>query len=327
MRIEMKRREFIAATAALLVMPRPLRAEGPPRRIGYLDGAPINLPLFKVWQDSLRDHGWIEGKNLIVDYRSAEGHAERIPALAAELVALKPDLLVGPGPQVAVDLKSATATIPIVFVVVFDPVGLGLVKSLSRPGGNVTGLATYVPGEWVAKRIEILRELVPSAAKIAILVNPGNPIHRLLLADEIPSTARNLGVALPIVEATTAEELDTAFASAAAQHADAIIVFGDYLTNQEAPRVTALAAHHRLPAIYLLRQFANGGLIVYGPDIADLLRRAGGYVDKILKGTKPADLPVEQPTKFELVINLKTAKGLGLTVPPSLLVRADEVIE
>jgi putative ABC transport system substrate-binding protein len=275
----------------------------------------------------LRDHGWIEGKNLIVDYRSAEGRAERLSALAAELVTLKPDLLVSPSPQVALALKSATATIPIVFVAVYDPVAIGLVQSLSRPGGNITGLATYAPGDWIAKRIEILRELVPGASKIAILVNPGNPIHRWILAEELPQTARSFGVALPVVEATTADELDTAFASAVAQHADAMIVFGDNLTNQEAPRVTALAANHHLPAIYLFRQFANGGLISYGPDIADLFRRAGGYVDKILKGTKPADLPVEQPTKFELVINMKTAKELGLTVPPSLLVRADEVIE
>jgi len=323
----MKRRDFIAATAALLVSPRPLRAEGPPRRVGYLDPVSKNLPLFKVWQDSLRDHGWIEGKNLIVDYRSAEGRAERLSALAAELVTLKPDLLVAPSPQVALALKSATATIPIVFVAVFDPVAIGLVQSLSRPGGNMTGLATYAPGDWIAKRIEILRELVPGASKIALLVNPDNPVHRLTLAEELPRTARSFGVALPIVEATTADELDTAFTSAVAQHADAMIVFGDNLTNQEAPRVTALAANHHLPAIYLFRQFANGGLISYGPDIADLFRRAGGYVDKILKGTKPADLPVEQPTKFEIVINMKTAKGLGLTVPPSLLVRADEVIE
>jgi putative ABC transport system substrate-binding protein len=323
----MKRRDFIAATAAVLVSPPPLRAEGPPRRVGYLDPVFKNLPLFKVWQDSLRDHGWIEGKNLIVDYRSAEGRAERVSALAAELVTLKPDLLVGPSPQVALALKSATATIPIVFVAVYDPVAIGLVQSLSRPGGNVTGLATYAPGDWIAKRIEIFRELVPRASKIALLVNPYNPVHKLTLAEEVPRTTKKFGVALPIVEATTAEELDIAFASAAAQHADAIIVFGDNLTNQEAPRVTALAANHHLPAIYLFRQFANGGLISYGPDIADLFRRAGGYVDKILKGTKPADLPVEQPTKFELVINMKTAKGLGLTVPPSLLVRADEVIE
>jgi len=288
----MKRRDFIATTAALLVSPRPLRAEGPPRRVGYLDPVSKNLPLFKVWQDSLRDHGWIEGKNLIVDYRSAEGRAERLSALAAELVTLKPDLLVAPSPQVALALKSATATIPIVFVAVFDPVAIGLVQSLSRPGGNMTGLATYAPGDWIAKRIEILRELVPGASKIAILVNPGNPIHRWIVAEELPQTARSFGVALPVVEATTADELDTAFASAVAQHADAMIVFGDNLTNQEAPRVTALAANHHLPAIYLFRQFANGGLISYGPDIADLFRRAGGYVDKILKGTKPADLPV-----------------------------------
>jgi len=209
----------------------------------------------------------------------------------------------------------------------FDPVGLGLVQSLSRPGGNITGLATYVPGGFIAKRIEILREIVPSASKIAILVNPGNPMQRLLLAEEVPSTAQRLGVTLLIVEATTAEELDIAFASAAAQHADAIVVFADALTSLHAPRVIALAAEHHLPAIYLFRQFAEGGLIVYGPDLANLWRRAGGYVDKILKGTKPSDLPVEQPTKFELVINMKTAKALGLTVPLTLQVAADEVIE
>jgi putative ABC transport system substrate-binding protein len=210
---------------------------------------------------------------------------------------------------------------------VADPVGLGLVQSLARPGSNITGFATFVPGDWTSKVLEILRELVPGASKIALLVNPGNPIHRLILAEEIPRTARRLGVALPVVEATTAEELDIAFASAAAQRADAIMVFADPLTNFLAPRVVALAAEHHLPATYLFQQFANGGLIVYGPDLADLFRRAGGYVDKILKGTKPSDLPVEQPTKFELVINMKTAKALGLTVPLSLLVRADEVIE
>jgi putative tryptophan/tyrosine transport system substrate-binding protein len=323
----MNRRNFIAGTAALLVSPRRSWAQGTPRRVGYLYQAPKNAPLWKVWLDSLRDHGWIEGKNLIIDYRSAEGNAERLPPLAADLVALKPDVLVGVGPQVAIALKSATATIPVVFVAVFDPVAIGLVQSLSRPGGNVTGLATYAPGDWVAKRIEILQELVPSASKIALLVNRGNPMHRLVLANEVPRTARSMGVALPIVEATTADELDAAFALAAAQHADAMIVFGDTLTTQEAPRVTALAANHRLPAIYLFSGLSPDGLIVYGPDFADLLRRSGGYVDKILKGTKPADLPVEQPTKFELVINMKTAKALGLSVPPSLLVRADKVIE
>ena len=266
----MKRREFIAATAALLVSPRRLWAQGTPRRIGFLTPF-LDQPGRDAWHNGLREKGWIEGKNLLVEYRYYAEIPDRIPALAGELVALKPDVLIALGPREALALKSATATIPIVFVVVFDPVGLGLVQSLSRPGGNVTGLATYVPGDWVAKRIEILRELVPGASKIALLVNPGNPIHRLILAEEIPSTARNLGVALPIVEATTPEELDTAFASAAAQLADAIIIFADPLTTLEAPRVVALAAKHRLPAMYLFRQFANGGLVVYGPDIFDLI--------------------------------------------------------
>jgi putative ABC transport system substrate-binding protein len=323
----MKRRDFIAATAALLVSPRVLRAQGTPRRIGcfgiFLENAPNIL---EAWRSGLRERGWIEGKNLLVEYRYTQP-TDRYPALVTELTALRPDLVVGAGPQAAVALKSATATIPIVFVGVADPVGLGLVQSLARPGGNITGLATFVPGDFTSKGVEILRELVPGASKIALLVNPGNPIHRLIVAEEIPRTARNLGVALPVVEATTAEELDMAFASAAAQHADAIMVFADPLTNFQAPRVVALAAEYHLPASYLFRQFANGGLVVYGPHLADLFHRAGGYVDKILKGTKPSDLPVEQPTKFELVINMKTAKALGLTVPPSLLVRADEVIE
>jgi putative ABC transport system substrate-binding protein len=268
--------------------------------------------------------GWIEGKNLLVEYRYAP---DRLPALAAELAALTPELIVAPGSQAAVALKSATTTIPIVFLAVADPVGLGLVRSLARPGGNMTGLAAFVPGDWVSKNVEILRELVPGASKIALLVNPRNPMHRLMLAEEIPRIARNAGVALPVVEATTAEEIDIAFASAAAQHAEAMMVFGDQLFNLQAPRVVALAAEHHLPASHLFRQFANGGLVVYGPDLADIFCRASDYVDRILKGTKHSDLPVQQPTKFELVINLKTAKALGLTVPPSLLIRADEVIE
>ena len=320
----MKRREFIAAAAALLVSPPPSRAQGTPRRIGvfgFLD------PLAReAWRSGLRERGWIEGKNLLVEYRYAET-PDRVPTLVAELMALTPDLIVAAGPQAAMPLKSATTTIPIVFVAVFDPVGLGLVQSLSRPSGNITGLATFVPGDWLEKQLEILRQLVPNAAKIALLTNPNNPMHRLVLADEVPRVAQHLAVVLPTVEATTVEELDAAFASAAAQRADAMVVFGDYLTIRQAPRVIALAAEHHLPAIYLFRQFADGGLVVYGPDIVNLFRRAGGYVDKILKGTKPADLPVEQPTKFELVINMKTAKTLGLAVPVSLLIRADEVIE
>ena len=211
----MKRREFIAGTAALLVCPRRSRAQGTPRRIGFL------TPYFKqpgrdAWRSGLRERGWIEGKNLLVEYRYYAETPDRVPALAAELIALNPDLVIAVGPQAAVALKSATATIPIVFVVVADPVALGLVQSLSRPGGNITGFATLVPGDFVAKRIEILRELVPGASKIALLVNPNNPLHRLTLAEEAPRAARNLGVALLIVEATTPEEIDAAFASAAA---------------------------------------------------------------------------------------------------------------
>jgi putative tryptophan/tyrosine transport system substrate-binding protein len=323
----MKRREFIAASAALLVSPRRSLAQGTRRRVGFLAMDVVEPTVHKAWLEGLRNHGWIEGRNLIIDYRYAPSQ-DRLPAFAAELVALSPDLLIAPNPPAAVALKSATANIPIVFVTVADPVRLGLVQSLSRPGGNITGLATFVPGQFAGKMIDTLREMVPTASKIAILVNPGNPIHRLIVAEELPQTARKLGVAFPIVEASTVAELDIAFASAAAQHADAIIPFGDALTVNNAARITALAAEHRLPALYLFRLFAiNGGLISYGPDVPDLFIRAGDYVDKILKGTKPSDLPVEQPTKFELVINLKTAKALGLTVPPSLLARADEVIE
>jgi putative ABC transport system substrate-binding protein len=279
----MKRREFIAATAALLVSPRRSWAQGTPRRIGFLGkwaDEPARDPAHAAWLSGLREKGWIEGKNLLVEYRYAP---DRLPALAAELVALAPELIIATGPQPALALKSATDTIPIVFVAVADPAVIGLVETLSRPGGNMTGLTSVVPGDFLAKQVEILRELIPSASKIALLVNPGNPMHRLALDNEIPRAARSLGVALAAVEATKAEELDVAFAAAAAQRADAIIVFGDYLTIFQGPRVVALAAEHHLPAIYLFRQFAKGGLVVYGPELADVWRRAGSYVDKILK--------------------------------------------
>jgi putative ABC transport system substrate-binding protein len=322
----MNRRDFIAAMTALLGSSRRSQAQGTRRRVGFLAMDVVPPTIQNAWLDGLRNHGWIDGRNLIIEYRFADSQ-DRLPAFAAELVGLGPDLLIAPNPPAAAALKSATASIPIVFVAVADPVGVGLVQSLSRPGGNITGLATVVPG-FASKTIEILREMVPTALKIAILINPDNPIHRLIVAQEFPQTAQKLGVALPVVEANTVEKLDTAFVSAAAQRADAIVVFGDALTVNNAARVTALAAEHRLPALYLFRLFAtNGGLISYGPDVADLFFRAGGYVDKILKGTKPSDLPVEQPTKFELVINMKTAKALGITVPPSLLARADEMIE
>ncbi|TGN88851.1 ABC transporter substrate-binding protein [Bradyrhizobium yuanmingense] len=326
----MQRRGFIAGIAALLLSSRYSCAQGKRRRLGFLavgDGSGKALNQAElVLIDALRSLGWIEGKNLVIEYRYSQP-SDRLAASVADLIALSPELLVAPGPQAAVALKSATTIIPIVFVSVADPVKLGLVQSLSRPGGNVTGLTTMVPDDFLAKRLEILRELVPGASRIALLVNPANPMQRLSLAEDVPRIGRELGVALLPVEAATADELDVAFASAAAQHADAIIDFGDTLTYVQAPRIIALAAKYRLPANYLFRHYADGGLSVYGADARDLFRRAAGFVDKILKGTKPSDLPVERPTKFELLINMKTAKALGLTVPPSLLVRADEVIE
>ena len=319
----MKRREFIAAAAALLVLPRRSRAQGTRRRLGVLALGPIDdIPLL----DGLRNRGWIDGQNLSIEYRRAQSQ-DRLPAFAAELVALSPDLLIAVGATTAVALKSATTTIPIVFVAAGDPVGNGLVQSLARPGGNITGLSTLVPG-FARKEMQILWEIVPTASKIAVLANPGNPQNRVTVAEEMPQAAQQLGVALLKVEATTIEELDIAFASAATQHADAIVVLGDPFHFRNITQVTTFAAKHRLPAIYIHRVFVtNGGLISYGPDFADLHFRAGGYVDKILKGAKPSDLPVEQPTKFQLVINMKTAKALGLTVPPTLIARADEVIE
>jgi putative ABC transport system substrate-binding protein len=325
----MKRREFISLIGgAAAIWPLAASAQQPRMPIiGFLlEGGSLGGGVATSFNAGLKEFGLVEGQNVRIEYRWAEAHYERLPALAAELVALNPDLLIATGSPSAVALKSATTSIPIVFLSAGDPVGIGLVQNLSRPGGNITGLATYVPGDYLAKMIETLREIVPAASKIAILVNPGNQVHMLIVAQDVPHTAQNLRVALPIVEANTAEEIDMAFASAVAQHADAMLVLADSMLNR--PRVAALAAEHRMPALSLFRLFTtNGGLISYGPDVTDLFRRGGFYIDKILKGTKPADLPIQQPTKFELVINLKTAKELGLTVPPSLLVRADEVIE
>lgn len=326
----MKRREFIAAIAALLVSPRHAEAQVIRRRLGLLalgdeSGQALNQAE-RVFLDTLRSLGWVEGKNLATEKRFSHP-PDRLPASVVDLMAFNPHVLVAAGPQAALALKATTATIPIVFVGIADPVRLGLVESLSRPGGNITGLTTNVPDDFLAKRFEILRELVPAASRIALLVNPVNPMARLYLAEKVPEIARKLGIVLLIVEATKVEELELAFASAAAQHADAIVDFGDALTYVQAPRIIALAAKYRLPANYMFRHYASDGLSVYGVDIDDLMRRASSYVDKILKGVKPSELPVERPTKFELVINMKTAKALGLTVPPSLLVRADEVVD
>lgn len=327
----MRRREFIAFTSAAATWPLVARAQKSTIPvIGLLhEGPPFQGPGRASFDAGLKEYGLIDGQTVRIVYRWAEANYDRLPAFAAELVALKPDLIIATGTPSAVALKAATTNIPTVFLSVGDPVGIGLVQSLSRPGGNMTGLAVYVPGEsgeFVAKFVEIMRETIPSTSKIAVLINPGNQIHRSIVANDLPRIAQKLGVALPVVQATTVEELDLALASAVSQHADSMIVLADSFLNQ--PQVAALATERHLPALALYRLFArNGGLMSYGPDFADLFWRGGYYVDKILKGAKPADLPIQQPTKFELVINLKTAKALGIIVPPAMLARADEVIE
>jgi putative ABC transport system substrate-binding protein len=327
----MKRREFIGLIGgAAAAWPAVARAQKPTMPvIGFLHGGePLGSGSWTSFHAGLKEFALVEGQNVRIEYRWAKARYDQLPALAAELVALSPDLLVATGSAEAVALRSATASIPIVFLSVGDPIGIGLVQSLSRPGGKITGLAVYVPsqGDFAAKMVATLQEIVPSASKIAVLMNPGNPLHKLIVANDLPRIMQNLRVALPVVEANTVEEIDTAFASAVAQHADAMVVLADSMLNR--PGVAARAVEHRLPALSLFRAFVmNGGLISYGPDGSDLFRRGGFYIDRILKGTKPTDLPIQQPTKFELVINLKTAKTLGVIVPPTLLARADEVIE
>jgi putative ABC transport system substrate-binding protein len=278
----------------------------------------------------LRELGYVEGRNLLLEYRDAEGKTERFPPLAAELVSLKCDVIVTTGgTRAAQAAKQATTTLPIVFAAVGDAVAEGLVTSLARPGGNLTGL-TVAATELVSKSLEMIKQAVPGVNRIAILFKPdampdSAKKERLKAADV---AARALGVRLQIVEARGAEDFDRAFSDMTRARADALAVPATQVFGLERRRLVNLAAKNRLPAVYPNRDFVDaGGLMSYGPNLADMARRAASYVDKILKGTKPADLPVEQPTKFELVINLKTAKALGLTIPPAVLARADEVIE
>jgi putative ABC transport system substrate-binding protein len=276
----------------------------------------------------LKELGYAEGRNIVVEWRWTEGKAERAAEVAAELVRLKPAVIVTSAPQPTAALKAATETIPIVFLGVADPVGTGLVASLARPGGNITGIATIVPEAFASKMVELLHDAVPQASRIAILTNPTNAVHRRIVSTELPTTAERLRVTFLMVEAKAAGELNGAFEQAARLRAEAITVMGDPLIFVNRAHVVGLAVKYRLPALYFFREVVKiGGLMAYGPSFYDLGRRLATFVDKILKGAKPADLPVEQPAKFELVINLKTAKALGLTVPQSLLLRADQIIE
>lgn len=285
-------------------------------------------PAIEALRDGLRRAGWVEGGNLQIEYRAAEGKSDRLPALAQELVDLKLNLIVAATPQPSLAAKNATSTIPIVFIAVADPVRVGLVETLARPGGNVTGLATLVPGGFLGKTLETFKQAVPKATRIAVLVNPANAVASALVAEEAPLAARQLGVQLQMLEVSKPENIERAINSAVQAKADALWVIGDPIFHFPAQLVPDLATRARLPAMYLPRDLVTaGGLMSYGPDIIEMYRRAAIYVDKILKGAKPADLPVEQPTKFELVINLKTARALGITVPQNVLLRADEVIQ
>jgi len=328
----MKRRELLLLVGGVMTTGWALRAQQKAMPvIGWLQSlAPPANPgdlVRRPTHQGLSEAGFVEGQNMVSEYRWAESHYERLPALAAELVSRKVDLIITDGgTPAALAAKNATSTIPIVFTGVGDPVGVGLVVSLARPGGNLTGFSNLTL-ELTPKRLELLCELVPQATVVALLVNPDNQLteQQISIAQE---AARVKGIHLPVLKARTEGEVDTAFASLGQLQAGGLVVEADPFFNSRRQQLVDLASRYAIPATYEGRRYAAaGGLTSYGIDDADLARRAGIYAGRILKGAKPADLPVQQPTTFQLVINLKTAKALGITVPPSILARADEVIE
>ena len=328
----MKRRMFLG-TLGLIVLATPLAAAAQPGivfRIGILGNFPLSDPegtrLWGAFIEGLRELGYVEGRNITIEQRSSEGKFERLPDLAADLVRLQVDVIVTGGPPAPLAAKQATSTIPIVFTVSGDPVAEGLVASLARPGGNITGLAS-ISGDVVGKQLALLKEAAPKVSRVAVLQNPSNETHALILR-EAEGAARALGVQLRIAQARTPPEIDAAFTAMRGQRVGGVLVLRDAFFLAQRIQIATLAAKSRLPIMYGFRDQAEaGGLMAYGASVPHMYRHAATYVDKILKGAKPADLPVEQPTKFELVINLKTAKALGLTIPQSLLLRADEVIQ
>jgi putative ABC transport system substrate-binding protein len=326
----MRRRELMLLLGGAMTAPRTLRAQQKATPvIGFLSSvSPAPMAAFvSAFHQGLRESGYVEGQSVAIEYRWAEGHYDRLPALAAELVGRKLDAIVTTGGTVSARAaKNATSTIPIVSVFGGDPVADGLVVSFARPGGNLTGLSILVT-ELMPKRLELLSELVPHADAIALLVNPSNSNAERIIR-EVQEAARVKGVQLYILKAPTETEIDAAFATLVELHAGALVVAADPFFNSRREQLVALAARHAVPSIYEWREFAAaGGLISYGTSLGAVYRQVGIYAGRILKGEKPADLPVQQPTTFELVINLKTAKALGLTVPPLLLATADEVIE
>ncbi len=328
----MDRRAFLIGTGAvLLVVPFATEAQRPGKvpRIGHLSGLSPSLASAtrEAFLQGLNEVGYVEGRNILIEWRWAEGKFDRLPDLAAELVRLKVDVIVAGGQQAAFAASKATRTVPIVFLAVSAPADLGLILSVARPGGNVTGMSWDVSPQIYAKRLELLKEMAPKAYRIALVWNPNNP-NAALFSRAVEGAAQALRVELQRVEVRVPEDFESAFVATTAARPDALFVAADPVIVLHRNRVTEFATRNRLPAIYGAREFVTaGGLMSYAPNLPEIWRRGSAYVHKILKGTKPADLPVEQPTKFELVINLKTAKALGLTIPPSLLLRADEVID
>jgi putative ABC transport system substrate-binding protein len=316
----------VALALGLLVSPPAADAQQVPKvpRVGYLGGSPSS-PLLEPFRQGLHDLGWIEGQTVAIEYRWTEGRAERLPGLVAELVRLNVDVIYTAGSNEAASVaKQATTTIPIVFTTPTDPLAVGLVPNLARPGGNITGLGG---GVQISKRVELLKEAVPKITRLAVLYNPSNPGNVYNLKD-VEETTKAFGLKLQLVAAREPADLDKAFSAMSRERANALQVSGDPLFFTHRTRLVGLAARHRLPAIYNRSEYAKlGGLMAISANDIEQERRAAVYIDKILKGTKPGDLPVEQPTRFALVINLKTAKALGLTIPPTLLMRADQVIE
>jgi ABC-type uncharacterized transport system substrate-binding protein len=328
----MDRRRFILTSlAGAAAVPLAARAQSARRlwRVGYLGDGPraervgIN---FEPFREGLRDLGYVEGENIIIEERWTDGRAERLPVLASELVRLKVDVIVTHGVRSTRAVQAATRTIPIVVAVMPDPVGAGLVASLARPGGNTTGLSDQV-AELAEKEIDILKEALPHVRRVAILWHEGNPGAKLTF-EQTRSATQKMGLATEVVAVTDAHQLETAIARAARYRPDALVVIHDILTVSHRALIAETALKHGLPTICGSSPFVDaGGLIAYAPNLPSLFKRSAVFVDRILRGAKPADIPIEQPTRFELRVNLKTAKALGLTIPPSLLARADQVIE
>lgn len=329
----MRRRDFIGIAGGAAVWPLAAHGQKATAVIGWLSNLSINSSTLvdaglAAFREGLSKAGYVEGQNVAIEYRWAEGRYDRLPALAADLVSRKVDVIAvsGGGDVGSRAAKDATSTIPIVFIGGGDPVEAGLVASLGRPGGNITRIS-FIAVELAPKRLELLSEFVPEARIIGLLVNPNSPTAERTIRD-VQEAARARGVQLSILKAGGDAEFATTFDSLSQLRADGLVVAADPLFGSRREELVKLAAHKRIPAIYAFREYVNsGGLSSYGPDLAATYREAGTYVGRILAGASPADLPMQQPTKFELVINLKTAKALGLTVPQSLLVRADEVIE